>query len=183
MVISRIKASSRAIALAKGLLLHGLLVPAVHAADTAPQPAADLLLIAAAGDSHLAESHDTDLFLELKLNGMPRGLAQFVLRDAELWTSAATLRQLGFMLPASSSGMVRLRDLPGVQVEYDSERQSVAITAPLTLLHLPTTLIGTPGTPAQAASASPGLLLNYDLYGTRGSGNTASMNAFTEIRA
>ncbi len=114
---------------------------------------------------------------------MPRGLVQFGLRDGELWASASALRQLGFVLPAGVSDPVRLASLPGVQVQFDAGRQSVAITAPLTLLKLPTTVIGAAGTGAQAASASPGLLLNYDLYGTKGSGNTSSLNAFTEIRA
>lgn len=183
MAIPRRKTSHRSIALAKGLLLHGLLVSAAHAAGIAPPPVAAPLLIADAGEARLAGPRGTDLYLDLSLNGTPRGLVQFGQRDGELWASAATLRQLGFVLPASGADPVRLKDLPGVQVQYDVGRQSIAITAPLALLNLPTTVIGAPGTATQAASASPGLLLNYDLYGTQSQGNTSSLNAFTELRA
>ena len=183
MATLRSRTSRRSIALAEGLLLHGLLMSAAHAVGTAPPPAAATLLIADAGDARLAGPRGTDLYLDLSLNGMPRGLVQFGLRDGELWASAAALRLLGFVLPAGSSDPVRLGSLPGVQVQFDAGRQSVAITAPLALLKLPTTVIGAPGASAQAASASPGLLLNYDLYGTKGSGNTSSLNAFTEVRA
>jgi outer membrane usher protein len=190
MALPRRKTSRRSIALAKGLLLHGLLVSAVHAAGTAgvdaplaAPAAAAPLLIADAGEARLAGPRGTDLYLDLSLNGTPRGLVQFGQRDGELWASAAALRQLGFVLPAGSADPVRLKDLPGVQVQYDVGRQSIAITAPLALLNLPTTVIGAPGTATQAVSASPGLLLNYDLFGTQSQGNTSSLNAFTELRA
>lgn len=140
-------------------------------------------LIADAGDTHLAGLRGSDLYLDLSLNGTSRGLVQLGLRDGDLWASAAVLRELGFVLPAGVSGPVRLNRLPGIQVQYDAGRQSVAITAPLAFLNLPTTVIGASGIRAQAASASPGLLLNYDLYGTQGRGNTSSLNAFTELRA
>ena len=55
--------------------------------------------------------------------------------------------------------------------------------APLALLNLATTQLSTPGTTAQLATASPGLLLNYDLYGLRGQQGAASLSAFTELRA
>ena len=157
---------------------------AVHAAGAAAPPVATApLLITDASDSQLAGPRGTDLYLDLSLNGMPRGLVQFGLRDGELWVSASALRQLGFVLPPGGTDPVRLSSLPAVQVQYDAARQSVALMAPLALLKLSTTVIGASGIAAQAASASPGLLLNYDLYGTQGSGNTSSLNAFTEIRA
>ena len=177
------KTPRRSIALAKGLLLNGLLVFAAHAAGAAPPPAAAPLLIADTGDSPLAGPLGTELYLDLTVNGMPRGLASFGLRDGELWASVSALRQLGFVVPAGSSDPLRLASLPGVQVKFDASRQSVALTAPLALLNLPTTVIGESLTGAPTASASPGVLLNYDLYGTRGSGNSSSLNAFTEIRA
>jgi outer membrane usher protein len=184
MATLRRKTSRRSIALAEGLLLHGLLMSAAHAAGARPPPVATAaLLIADAGDSQLARHGGIDLYLDLSLNGMPRGLVPFGLRDGELWASAAALRQLGFVLPSGSSDPVRLASLPAMQVQFNAVSQSVAITAPLALLKLPTTVIGAQATAAQAASASPGLLLNYDLYGTQGSGNTSSLNAFTEIRA
>ncbi|NML86812.1 fimbria/pilus outer membrane usher protein [Polaromonas sp.] len=184
MAIQRSKTSRRLIALVEGLfLLHGLLMSAAHAVSTPPPVATSPLLISDAGESQLAGSRGTDLYLDLSLNGMLRGLVPFGLRDGELWASAAVLRQLGFVLPAGNFDQVRVASLPGVQVQFDAGRQSVAITAPLALLKLPTTVIGETPATAQAVSTSPGILLNYDLYGTQGSGNTSSLNAFTEIRA
>ena len=141
------------------------------------------VLIADAGDTRLAGPRGSDVYLDLTVNGTPRGLVQFGLRDGELWASAAALRQLGFVLPAGSSDPVRLRSLPGVQVQFNPARQTVVIHAPLSMLSLPTTVIGGPNTLSPYASASPGVLLNYDLYGTQGRGNTSSLNAFTEVRA
>ena len=184
MARQRSKLSRRSIRLAEGLLLPGLLVSAAHAAGTVTLAAAMApVLIADAGDTRLAGPRGSDVYLDLTLNGMPRGLVQFGLRDGELWASASALRQLGFVLPAGSSDPVRLGSLPGVSVQFNPSRQTVALNAPLSMLSLPTTQVGMPNAKSPQASASPGVLLNYDLYGTQGSGNTSSLNAFTEVRA
>ncbi|WP_239309058.1 fimbria/pilus outer membrane usher protein [Rhodanobacter sp. FDAARGOS 1247] len=125
----------------------------------------------------------TDLYLDVTLNGSNNGLAHFGYRDGELWASMATLRQLGFALPASTLDPVRLNSLQGVQVSYNQEQQSVAIVAPLKLLNLSTHVLNTSQQTAQKASASPGLLLNYDLYGAYGERGASSLSAFTELRA
>ena len=99
MARQRSKLSRRSIRLAEGLLLPGLLVSAAHAAGSVPQAAAMApVLIADAGDVRLAGPRGSDVYLDLTLNGMPRGLVQLGLRDGELWASAAALRQLGFVL-------------------------------------------------------------------------------------
>lgn len=171
------RASRWSIVLAESLLLNVLLVSAVQAADVAGIP-----LIAYADNSDLASPRGSDVYLELSLNGSPRGLVHFGDRNGELWASAATLRQLGFVLPADVADPVRLNGLPGVQIHYDVALQSVAIDAPLSLLHLPTTVLNAHDTATQQASAAPGLLLNYDIYGTQGQHSTSSLNAFTELR-
>ncbi|MGB3067615.1 MAG: fimbria/pilus outer membrane usher protein [Ottowia sp.] len=124
---------------------------------------------------------ELELFLEVSLNGMARGLQPFKDRAGELWTSADVLRQLGFVLPEGPAADQRLLTLPGVQAQYDAQRQRVAITAPLAMLQLPTTVVSAPGVVGQSPSTSAGLLLNYDLYGTQSS--TTSLGAFTELRA
>ena len=162
------------------LLLSGLVSFAAQAESAAAGASAP---VAAPTEGDLSGPSGSDLYLELSLNGNPRGLVHFGLRGQELWASAATLRQLGFVLPAGVSDPVRLKSLPGVQVRYDAASQSVEILATADVLRLPTTVVDTSTVTVPKASASPGLLLNYDLYGTQGRGNTSSLNALTELRA
>ncbi|WP_084652477.1 fimbria/pilus outer membrane usher protein [Ottowia thiooxydans] len=126
-------------------------------------------------------SAEIELFLEVSLNGMARGLKPFTERAGELWASAEVLRQLGFVLPDGVATQQRLRALPDVVVNYDVQRQRIEFTAPLAMLQLPTTVVGAPGVVERPAVTSTGLLLNYDLYGTQNSG--ASLGLFTELRA
>ena len=180
--------------LVKTLLVPGgllpLLGPLVHAAPTAANtapasnPASPVLIAAADGSAdNLAGPRGTDLYLDVQLNGMAKGLMHFGWRNGELWASAAALRQLGFVLPPGTTDPVRLNSLPGLRVSYDAQRQQVALMAPLALLNLATTQLTTPGITPQPATASPGVLLNYDLYGTRAQQGTAGLSAFTEMRA
>ncbi|MGJ7495343.1 fimbria/pilus outer membrane usher protein [Variovorax sp. RT4R15] len=162
------------------LLLSGLMPFAAQAESAATAASSP---VAASADGDLAGPGGSDLYLELSLNGNPQGLVHFGLRGQALWASAATLRQLGFVLPAGMADPVRLNSLPGVQVKYDAARQSVAINATADVLRLSKTVVDTSAVIAPRASASPGLLLNYDLYGTQGRNNTSSLNAITELRA
>lgn len=151
--------------LAKTLLIPGGLMPLMaqvaHAAAAegtqAGESPAGLVLIAAADISagNLAGASGNDLYLDVKLNGMPRGLMHFGWRDDELWASASALQQLGFVLPAGTTDPVRLNSLTGLRVTYDARRQQVALMAPLSLLKLATTQLTTPGIAAQPATASP----------------------------
>lgn len=137
------------------------------------------------GDAGISMGVGDDLYLEVVLNQQPTGqLAHFGLRDGQLWASRSTLRQLGFHLPAGGPDPQLLNQLPGVVVHYDAARQQVAITAPLALLDLRTEVLNaSDGTEVPEATASPGLLLNYDLYGTAGQQHTGSLSAYTELRA
>jgi len=175
------------IALTEALLL-GLLASAAHAAaghaataDGAAYAASPALSLDAA-DS-MSTIGGTDLYLDVTLNGSSSGLAHFGQRDGKLWATVATLHQLGFDLPVDTPDPVRLDSLQGMQVSFNQEQQSVAIVAPLKLLNLSTHVLNTQQAAAQRASASPGLLLNYNLYGTQSDGGTGSLSAFTELRA
>lgn len=152
--------------------------------QTGENPSGPMLIAAIDGSfDNLAGPRGSDLYLDVELNGMPRGLVHFGWRDGELWTSASALRQLDFVLPFTTTDPVRLKSLPGLEVVYDVSLQRVMITAPLRLLKLATTMLSTPGTATQPATASPGLLLNYDLYGARAQQGASSLSAFTELRA
>lgn len=166
--------------LPEALLLQGLLAVLAHAAP--PAAASAPLLIAGADDTRLAGARGNLLYLDLTLNGMPRGLVPFGLREGELWASADALRRLGFILPPGAPGPVRLASLGGVRVQLDQASQAVHITAPLALLDLPTTVVGPAQASAPPASASPGALVNYDLYGTHGRGGSSSLGAYAELR-
>lgn len=123
-------------------------------------------------------------YLELSLNGNPLGLQPFTDRASELWATAAQLRQLGLVLSPDTPDVVALDTLVGLRLHYDSAEQRLAIDAPLALLDLPTTrLDATRVASSQPAGATPGLLLNYDLYGSRSRGGASGLSAFTELRA
>jgi outer membrane usher protein len=170
------------IVLAELLLLQGWLAAAVHASNTATTTASanNPALIADGGNGKTQA--ENDLYLDVILNGASSGLAHFSLHDGQLWVSQATLRQLGFALPAGMSDPLRLSSLPGSMVAYDASRQSVKINVPLRLLRLSTTVLGTTTATAKKPSASPGALLNYEIYGTQGEHGAGSLSAFTELR-
>src|SRR5262245_23699204 len=124
------------------------------------------------------------IYLEVSLNQQPYGAPQsFELRDGRLYASVATLRAIGFTLEGRDDGETRApATLPGVAVRYDASIQRVAIDAPLALLSLATARLNAPGTDIPAATASPGLLLNYDLYSSRDD-HGDNTTAFAELRA
>jgi outer membrane usher protein len=182
------KRSRWPIALAEVLLLQGVFAAGAHAAIAATATAGDNAAVtnpALTTDSFdsMSAIGGTDLYLDVTLNGSSSGLAHFAYRDGELWATATSLRQLGFALPAGTPDPVRLSSLRGMQVNFDQERQSVSIVAPLELLRIPVQVLNAQRTDAVKASASPGLALNYNFYGTQGQGGTSSLNAYTELRA
>ena len=167
--------------LAEAALLPALwLAAAVHAADAPPASAPAPI---GADQPSLAGASGHDVYLDVTLNGAARGLVHFGDRARQLWASAASLRQLGFVLPAGTADPVALAELPGLQVQYDAAQQRLTLTAPLALLNLPETTLSVPGIPPHQVSSAPGLLLNYDLYGTAGEHSTASLSAYNELRA
>ena len=176
-------------ALTEALLL-GMLASAATAAGAAVPPvtpngsaySTSTALPLDSSDS-LSAFGGTDLYLDVSLNGSSSGLAHFGQRDGELWATAATLRQLGFVLPEGSPDPVRLDSLQGVRTSFNQQQQSVSIIAPLKWLKLSTRVLNAQQIDTQKASASPGLLLNYNLYGTQGERGAGNLSAFTELRA
>jgi outer membrane usher protein len=171
-------------ALAEVLLLQGGFAAAAHAADVAAAAAPDAAPVAVIGLADTVAGADgQDLYLDVTLNGMPGGLAHFALRNGELWASLDTLRHLGFSLPQGSSDPVRLASLAGVQATYDPALQAVRIVAPLSLLRLATSVLNAPRQETPEATASPGLLVNYDLFGVSNQHDGSSLSGFAELRA
>lgn len=168
--------------------LCGLLVSVANTAtaDAAtaaahPAPADAALAIDASGP--MSASGADDLYLEVTVNGAGKGLAHFGHRDGSLLATVATLRALGLIVPSGAPDPVRLASLAGVKVDYDAEQQTVTIVAPLKMLSLPTHVLDVRNIQTRRASASPGVLLNYDLYGTWDEHNGDTLSAYTELRA
>ena len=109
------------------------------------------------------------------------GLVHFIYDDNQLWASSHVLQQLGFILPAGINP-IALNGLTGVHTDYNTRLQTVNIVAPIGLLDLQTTTYNTQRTTRPIATASPGILLNYNLYGTHDSNNRTGISAYTEVR-
>ncbi|WP_222565241.1 fimbria/pilus outer membrane usher protein [Novilysobacter antarcticus] len=157
------------------------------AATTSPKALArssGLSVIADSGSGFLGTAAGEDLYLEVVLNGNPTGkIGHFVRDGARFHASAETLRQLGFRMSAETQGLVDLTGLPGVQVDYNAAAQRLDITATADLIDQTATVLNARTSTIPQPTASPGLLLNYDLYGTRDNRNSTSVSAYTELRA
>lgn len=161
-------------------------------ATTSPKVLAEvspgLLLIADVSAVSSSVSSQTargeDLYLEVTLNGNPANkIVHFVHDGGHFRTSAETLRTLGFRLPAEAYDLIDLTSLPGVQIDYNAAHQRLDITAQSELIDQSATVLNARTSDIPQPTASPGLLLNYDLYGTRDNHNNTSVSAYTELRA
>lgn len=184
--------------LAKAMFLQGVAASSSHAVEISkmtPAPAtstvagtgtlddptlSQLNLDAASLDD---EQAGLDLYLDVTLNGASKGLVHFYFREDQLWASAAILEQLGFVVPPNTPDPIALKRLPDLQVDYDARQQAVSLIAPLSLLNLDATILNTRTHERPIPSASPGMLLNYNLYGTQTQNSAKSVNAYTELRA
>ncbi len=139
--------------------LGAALSPAAHAADVSGV-SADALL-----PPPTPLTANQTLYLDVTLNSTPRGLLPFTDNRGRLQASPEILRQLGFN--ANGDAPVYLDQISGAVVRYDAHLQTLALDVPLDQLTLPTTVLSRPQVRAPRGSASPGVLLNYDLYGSR----------------
>lgn len=182
MELSRYKTLSLIHPLIKVIFFHSMGISASYAVELENTTDSDLISLNLNHSSN-DSFHGQDLYLDVKLNGAYTGISHFYYDEDQLWADVTILRQLGFILPDGLIDPVRLNSLPGLQVNYNKQQQAVDIIAPLTLLNLNKTVIDTRENKGQKASASPGILLNYNLYGTQSDHHSTSLNAFTEIRA
>jgi outer membrane usher protein len=170
-----------AICLASALLLRGLAVAAPEP-DPAPDPVA-MTVIADSAEPRAGTAED--LYLEVVLNGNPtRRIAHFTRDAAHFRAAASTLRELGFRLPAGEGGAsVDVGNLVGVTLNYDAARQRIEITAPPALLDQKAQVLNAREVNIPHPQASPGVLLNYDLYATRDDRDELGLSAYSELRA
>ncbi|MFZ2842975.1 fimbria/pilus outer membrane usher protein [Psychrobacter sp.] len=197
MELTQFKTSRWTVPLAKILFLQSVVISVSHAIEPNEVASKDNVsvesLSSGTPDARLnqlgLDRYNTtntgglDLYLDVTINGASAGLAHFDFREGELWASTAILQQLGFILPSATINPVRLNSLPGIKVDYDARQQTVNIIAPLSMLSLATTVVNTRNSKRTSPTASPGILLNYNLYGTQSENNATSLSAFTELRA
>ena len=173
--------------LAKVLLLQSVWISSSYAVDLNNLDStdnADARLAQLNLASNPTENMDgIDLYLDVTLNGSSVGLTHFKYDKNQLWASIDTLKQLGFILPQNITDPVKLSSLTGVKINYNARQQTVSIIAPLNMLNLSITVVNTRDTRSPQPTASPGILLNYNLYGSRSENNSTNLSAFTEVRA
>ena len=124
-----------------------------------------------------------DLYLDVTLNGAHKGLVHFYYRDDQLLASATILQQLGFIVPPDSSEPIPLNRLSNLKIDYDARQQSVRLIAPLSILNLDATVLNTRTNRRPIPTASTGMLLNYNLYGSQTQNSAKNFSAYTELRA
>lgn len=126
------------------------------------------------------------VFLSVTLNGNPNAdLVPFVEHKGELYLSKESAVHLGFSADFLNSvaSDTPLSKYPGVKLDYNRSLQSVSLTAPFSILSLSTTVLGAKTEARTVATASPGLVLNYDLYSSYDNQKNTSLSGFTELRA
>ncbi|TAM90956.1 MAG: fimbrial biogenesis outer membrane usher protein, partial [Candidimonas sp.] len=126
------------------------------------------------------------VFLLVTINGNAAAdLTEFTDRDGKLFVSREHAQQLGFRASYLSrvSPDTPLNAYPRLKIKYNRSLQSLSITAPFSVLTISTTKLGGKADPHTVAKASPGMVLNYDLYATHGNDNAITTSGFTQLRA
>lgn len=127
----------------------------------------------------------TLLFLDVEVNGMAHGLAQFRLIDEEIWASRTVLRDLGLRLegvPVASGDMVSLAEAFGQNFNYNSAAQSLSILVESKQLAVATSRLNFYDQDNPVAQSATGMLMNYDIYANYAS-DRISLDGVAEARA
>lgn len=133
--------------------------------------------------NHLGDN-DIILYLEVFLNQVRYpNLLPIIQRNQKLFARASDLKTLGFIVrEVPDTNEIELNSLPGLDIAYSVNTQQLQLTAPLSLLSLPVTKIWTSKSlPTPKSTASPGSLLNYDIYFNHDQ-NQQFASAATEFR-
>lgn len=125
----------------------------------------------------------SDLYPVVTLNGNPVGLVHLGYAGGKLYASRNTLHRMGLRLPKDNLAekTVCLSDIFQLRVDYNTQQQTLALSAPLSMLALATTRITPYDEPGPEVATSRGALLNYDVYMEQG--KTTVANTFSELRA
>ena len=190
MEFRRHRTSHWTIPLAKAVLLPYITVSVSHAIEPNEIVSKDITstIIDNIRQAHFnlasdSTEADLDLYLDVTLNQTSSGLVHFIYREDQLWANADILQQLGFIVPPDSTEPIPLNSLPNLKIDYNARRQTLSLIAPLNLLNLDTTIRNTRSNQRPQPTASPGMLLNYNIYGNQSQNSAKNLSAFTELRA
>lgn len=167
------------LALASALLLPACAVPA---ADLADASAVDIALLRGPG----LQGAGTELYLEVRLNGVAtRRVMEFVVTaDEHHHAWPPNLADVGLRLDGlPTDRYLDLAEIPGLRYRVDMLNQRIDLDASTERLDVATQRLNIEPDPIRHASEAGGALLNYDFYGTAGSGGSRAANALTELRA
>ena len=168
--------------LASGLLACALASEVfAETPDAGVDPANTIEVISDAGGG---VSTGETLYLEVVINGNEtHKLAGFARDGSDFSAGSDTLRQLGFRLPEGTGARVDLNTMPDVAYRYDESRQRLEISAGEHTLDQDRNVLNAPTATVPRPSASNGMLLNYDLYGTQDDASNRGLSAYAELRA
>ncbi len=141
------------------------------------------LFLTLATDPALAQA-PLQLYLEVSIDGQPTGaVLQFrQLAGGQLVAEVGALREIGLdpvRLGIEGRDEVELGAVPGLQANYDPARQSLDLRVDQRLRD-PVVLAARTPRAAHEGGVSPGVLLNYDVYGQLGDGR--ALSALHELR-
>ncbi|MFZ1872087.1 MAG: fimbria/pilus outer membrane usher protein, partial [Chania sp.] len=153
------------------------LLGGVYVSDSGAQPTAP-----AASDDKYQIPDNPEVYLDVDLNGVRRGVFSFELRKNELWVPASTLEEIGLKLPPTQEPSINLMSLDSVKVDYQAEMQRLVLTASEASAQLPRNVFTNIDTQTYPGSSASGALLNYEAFTTH-SDNVETASLFTEFRA
>ena len=139
------------------------------------------------GSAPVVRPVDVPVLLSVQVNDVPQvGWWPFQDRHGQVWARPSTLKALGVLhLPHAQNGWIELSKEPDWQVHYEPNLQQLKLKLPVSDLNLPEThlnAVASAAHPTASQSNAPfGMLLNYDVYGTRVPGNQDA-NVQTEWR-
>ncbi|QPT40503.1 F1 capsule-anchoring protein precursor [Oligella ureolytica] len=161
-----------------GFLLIGLQPIHVNAQDIPPAISpSELRLLQEAQ----ADFNTVYLLVTLNGNKLP-DLLPFTVKQGQLYTSPDVLLSMGFKDLDSSSPLLALDQIAGLQQHYQQEVQALSLTIPLDRLDHERRAFIQSSSPDIEVSKGTGLLLNYDLYSSYSSDKYKSLSLFAEGR-
>lgn len=167
------------------LIFHMMTISIGHAVNGFNPLEVDQKILSQLELDNYSDNPDTelDLYLEVTLNGKNVGLVHFIYDDNQLWASTDVLQQMGFILPSHIVTPISLNRIPNLKVDYNPRQQTVSMIASIDMLNLDMTVHSTHQHKRLTTNTSPGILLNYTLYGTHDPNNDSNLSAYTELRA
>ena len=127
-----------------------------------------------------ALAQDRALYLDVTINGQKQDLiGGFVERDGTLYATPEELQAVGVRPPEgglTGDGLVSLAGISGLHYDYDEPGQALTITLPESARQ--PIVIGARDKRVTQSDSDYGVLLNYDLLGTRSDDSTSGSGLF-----